>query len=196
MEPLIDLIPQEERTKRLKEKTKKAGLIFSVVFLILSLISAGVIYLYVKSIDDKVTSKKKTVDSKIEKITEKASIEVSARNLDAKYKILSNELTSRLYYSLLLEELTTRVPKTVSINSIDTSTPELLSLTGVATDYISLAKFLNALGDPKVSTSSTNTAENNMFKEVSINTVSLDPLSSLARFNLTISVNPELLKRD
>jgi|SRR3990167_7685370 len=192
----LDLIPQEEKSLRTKERAGRASFKITTVLFILTLIFSLGVYLYVASLDSSISQTQASVDDKKRKINDKAELEILARNLDSKYKILSELFGTRFYYSVLLDELSDRLPTTVSINSVDTSTPDTVSLTGEATDYISLAKFLNSLADPSLSSTSANTKEENLFTEVLINSVNLDPINSKARFNFTLSVDTELLKKE
>jgi len=192
----LDLIPQEEKSLRTKERAGRASFKITTILFVLTLIFSLGVYLYVASLDSSISQTQASVDDKKRKINDKAELEILARNLDSKYKILSELFGTRFYYSVLLDELSDRLPTTVSINSVDTSTPDTVSLTGEATDYISLAKFLNSLADPSLSSTSANTKEENLFTEVLINSVNLDPINSKARFNFTLSVDTELLKKE
>ncbi len=191
----IDLIPAEERLQRSKEKAKKAALILTLVLFGLTLIaSAGLIY-YISGLDKKISEDTAAIEDVKAKIQGKAAIEVSARNLDAKYKILSGIISGRTYYSVLLDELTYRSPVNVKINSVESSTPDVATLSGTSTDYVSLAKFLNSLNDQKLASQSAVATDKNLFKEVSITTVSLDPIDSTVKFNLGLKLDEGLLKR-
>ncbi|OGC50117.1 hypothetical protein A2716_01475 [candidate division WWE3 bacterium RIFCSPHIGHO2_01_FULL_40_23] len=195
-QPVIDLIPQEERIKRGKQKAQKAGLIIAFILFFLSgALSVG-LYFYTREVDEKISLAKSSVEAKKAKIQDKAAVEISIRNLDAKYKVLSNILHTRLYYSLLLEELSQRIPQSVNVNTLDSSTADTVSLTGTSSDYISLAKFLNSLSDPNLASPSATPKDKNMFTNIAINSVTLDPLTAEARFNLTINLDTELLKKE
>lgn len=186
----IDLIPLEERIQQEHEKTRKEFIIFSVsVFVIVLIIFIG-LSLYTKNLDEKIAELKSSVDSKKTLIIEKSDIEVTIRNLDAKTASLSNILQNKNYYSILLDEIAKRVPKTVGINTIDTSQVSQVNISGTAKDYVSLAKFLNSLTQNQSSSPSAN-----IFKEVSISSVTLDPFSSDAKFNLNVTIEPSLLKK-
>lgn len=192
----IDLIPQEERVKRSQERIQKFVMVFSVVIFVLTTIASVALFLYVRSMDTKIGEAQRGIEDKKAKIAEKSAIEISARNLDAKYKVLSNILSSRTYYSILINELSLRTPKTVSLSTIDSSIPEQVNLSGVAIDYISLAKFLNSLSDPNISSGSALPKDKNLFKEVAINSVTLDPVNAQAKFNLNLTIDSSLLKKE
>lgn len=186
----IDLIPLEERVQQEQEKTRKEFIIFSVsVFVIVLIIFIG-LSLYTKNLDEKISELKSSVESKKTLIIEKSDIEVTIRNLDAKTASLSNILQNKNYYSILLDEVAKRVPKTVGINTIDTSQVSQVNISGTAKDYVSLAKFLNSLTQNQSSSPSAN-----IFKAVSISSVTLDPFSSDAKFNLNVTIEPSLLKK-
>lgn len=186
----IDLIPLEERIQQEQEKTRKEFIIFSVsVFAIVLIIFTG-LSLYTKNLDEKISELKSSVESKKTLIIEKSDIEVTIRNLDAKTASLSNILQNKNYYSILLDEIAKRVPKTVGINTIDTSQVSQVNISGTAKDYVSLAKFLNSLTQNQSSSESAK-----LFKEVSISSVTLDPFSSDAKFNLNVTIEPTLLKK-
>ena len=196
MEAEIDLIPTEERVRRSKEKAKKIALIACIVLFVVTLGASIGLYYYINGIDNKISSLNQEIEAKRAKIKDKSPIEIAARNLDSKFKVLSDLLSSRLYTSLFLEELSSRTPSSISILSLDSSVPETVSLSGSAVDYISLAKFLNSLADPKLASSSASVNGQNMFKEVLINTVTLDPLDSKPKFNLSLTLDTNLLKKN
>lgn len=186
----IDLIPLEERVQQEHENTTKHFIIFGIsAFFIVIVVFIG-LSLYTKNLDKTISELKSSVDSKKTLIIEKSDIEVTIRNLDLKTASLSNILQNKNYYSILLAEIAKRVPETVGINTIDTSQESLINISGTAKDYVSLAKFLNSL----TLNSSTSTSAN-IFKQVSISSVTLDPFSSDAKFNLNVTIEPSLLKR-
>ncbi len=191
----IDLIPAEERLQRSKEKAKKFALIFTLILFGITLIASGFLFYYIGTLDKKIMDTTASIEEVKKKIQDKSEIEVSARNLDAKYKILSSILSGRTYYSVLLDELTYRSPTNVTINSVESATPDKATLSGTATDYVSLAKFLNALSDQKLASQSATPKDKNLFKEVSITTVSLDSLNLSIKFNLGLQLDESLLKR-
>lgn len=191
----IDLIPAEERLQRSKEKAKKLAFAGTLVLLGLALIASAGLFFYVGNLDKEVTALNNDIEDIKRRIQEKAPIEIAARNLDAKYTILSNIIKERTYYSVLLDELTYRSPVNVTIGSVESSTPETATLSGSATDYISLAKFLNSLNDQKLASKSATPKDKNLFQEVSITSVSLDPLDSSVKFNFGLKLDPTLLKK-
>ncbi len=195
METNIDLIPVEERVKRSKEKAQKLGIVVSILVFLFSMIASAGLYFHLNNFNKKIDDSNKNIESIKKKVANRSEVEITVRNLDAKYKTLTKVLNSKIYYSRLLDELSYRIPTTVTITTIDSSTPQSVLVSGNATDYISLAKFLNSLADPSLATNSAVTDKSkNLFTEIQINTVTLDPLSSKARFNLNLTVDPELLR--
>ena len=84
----LDLIPQEEKSLRTKERAGRASFKITTVLFILTLIFSLGVYLYVASLDSSISQTQASVDDKKRKINDKAELEILARNLDSKYKIL------------------------------------------------------------------------------------------------------------
>lgn len=192
----IDLIPIEEKVRRSKEKARKIALGLAVFLFIAGGAITGYLVYYSNSLDQIINEKTLAVDEKKKKISDKSALEILVRNLDTKQKSLTDILSKRVYYSKLLEELSSRVPGAVSINSLDSSSPTQLNISGSANDYVALAKFLNSLANPTLSTSSANSKENNMFKSVAINSVTLDPITANAKFSLSLGVDTKKLTKE
>ncbi|MEK7595835.1 MAG: PilN domain-containing protein [Patescibacteria group bacterium] len=195
-ESQIDLIPAEEKLQRSKDKAKKAGVVVTLIMFLLVLAGSVGISFYLRSIDGELAVANQNVEDKKKRIGDRAEIEIRARNLDSKYNYLTDIFKNRLYYSILLSELSKRVPSNAHISTIDSSEPETLNLSGDSTDYVALAKLLNALASSEyASPSATANPQQNLFSSVTINTVTLDPNDSRAKFNLVITVDTERLKK-
>ena len=189
----INLVPSHEKSQQQKEKLVKVGTVVAVILLFISIIVAG-FYLYKIN---KLKETSKTLDSDIEvlrsDIKELADIEISGRNLYTKFLTLKLVFENRLYYSFLLEELQKRVPSDVFIESLTASRLGELSISGSASNYLSIAKFINTLTDQKFSLAGKGLEK--LFTDVKLNSVNLDVQTDSAKFFIVVSYDGKVLKR-
>lgn len=189
----INLVPSHEKSQQQKEKLVKVGTVVAVILLFISIIVAG-FYLYKIN---KLKETSKTLDSDIEvlrsDIKELADIEISGRNLYTKFLTLKLVFGNRLYYSFLLEELQKRVPSDVFIESLTASRLGELSISGSASNYLSIAKFINTLTDQKFSLAGKDLEK--LFPDVKLNSVNLDVQTDSAKFFIVVSYDGKVLKR-
>ena len=189
----INLVPSHEKSQQQKEKLVKVGTVVAVILLFISIIVAG-FYLYKIN---KLKETSKTLDSDIEvlrsDIKELADIEISGRNLYTKFLTLKLVFENRLYYSFLLEELQKRVPSDVFIESLTASRLGELSISGSASNYLSIAKFINTLTDQKFSLAGKDLEK--LFPDVKLNSVNLDVQTDSAKFFIVVSYDGKVLKR-
>ena len=189
----INLVPSHEKSQQQKEKLVKVGTVVAVILLFISIIVAG-FYLYKIN---KLKETSKTLDSDIEvlrsDIKKLADIEISGRNLYTKFLTLKLVFENRLYYSFLLEELQKRVPSDVFIESLTASRLGELSISGSASNYLSIAKFINTLTDQKFSLAGKGLEK--LFTDVKLNSVNLDVQTDSAKFFIVVSYDGKVLKR-
>jgi len=189
----INLVPSHEKSQQQKEKLVKVGTVVAVILLFISIIVAG-FYLYKIN---KLKETSKTLDSDIEvlrsDIKKLADIEISGRNLYTKFLTLKLVFGNRLYYSFLLEELQKRVPSDVFIESLTASRLGELSISGSASNYLSIAKFINTLTDQKFSLAGKGLEK--LFTDVKLNSVNLDVQTDSAKFFIVVSYDGKVLKR-
>ena len=189
----INLVPSHEKSQQQKEKLVKVGTVVAVILLFISIIVAG-FYLYKIN---KLKETSKTLDSDIEvlrsDIKKLADIEISGRNLYTKFLTLKLVFGNRLYYSFLLEELQKRVPSDVFIESLTASRLGELSISGSASNYLSIAKFINTLTDQKFSLAGKDLEK--LFPDVKLNSVNLDVQTDSAKFFIVVSYDGKVLKR-
>src|SRR3989338_5153115 len=187
----INLVPTHEKSQQQKEKLVKAGTIVSIILLVLTIGIAGYYFYSISRIKE--TSK--TLDSDIEvlrsDIKKLADIEISGRNLYTKFLTLKLVFGNRLYYSFLLEELQKRVPSDVFIESLTASRLGELSISGSASNYLSIAKFINTLTDQKFSLAGKGLEK--LFTDVKLNSVNLDVQTDSAKFFIVVSYDGKVL---
>ena len=189
----INLVPTHEKSQQQKEKLVKAGTIVSIILLVLTIGIAGYYFYSISRIKE--TSK--TLDSDIEAlrsdIKKLSDIEISGRNLYTKFLTLKLVFENRTSYSLLLDELQKRVPADVSIDSLTSAQPGELSISGNASNYLSIAKFINTLTDAKFSSAGKDLEK--LFTDVKLNSVNLDLQTNSAKFFIVVSYNGKILRK-
>lgn len=190
MSQSVNLIPDQEVQEQTQKKVVKMSSLFSILVLVItSGISAYFIYSttnltkQVKDQDAKIASARSTIQSK-------AEIEITARNLAKKYKVLKDMLTSRTYYSLLLEEMKVRKPNEIYISNFSVLKDNKLAITGQAQTYINITTYANNLlskdysgGNPKLS---------GLIKNIILTQVDLSQFGTVD-FSMTIDYDPTKL---
>ncbi len=190
----INLIPKEEKFEQRKEKVVKLSSVIAVVIL---LVVIGVSTYYWYTVNNLKTSIK-TAETRTEDLRTDirglSEIEIVARSLDAKYNILNDIFTNRKRYSVLLSELQRRVPEGVTIESLTITgvANENVNIAGQGPDYISIARFINTLSDTQFSSATPGMED--MFHDVTLNTVTFDSQDSTVSYFIVTKFNEALLK--
>lgn len=192
----INLIPKEEQVQQQKQKVVKLSSVFAVFIL---LVVIGISGYYVNK-QSKLTGQLNRYNAQIEdlrtQIASAKDIEVSARTLDARYKLLKGVYNDRILYSDLLIEIRKRIPTGVSLESFSLSSGvesnlNMISLSGNATDYNAVARFIETLSDKEYRDANEKYKE--LFTDVSLNSVTLDSAGSQVKFFLVVTYDPTLL---
>ncbi|MBI2620608.1 hypothetical protein HYW61_00085 [candidate division WWE3 bacterium] len=193
MSSSIDLIPLEEKASQIEGRFVKAGTVVTLAIFVITAIFTG----YLLYVTGKLKRESASLDLNISRhrseIKDLAVIEISARNLDAKYDTLKSIMQSRLYYSTLLSELEKRLPSSVDIESLGVGSENKLSVSGTGTDYISISKFINTLTNQEFSSAGEGLGD--LFSNVTLNSVSLDQQTTRAKYFMVVDINLDLLKR-
>jgi Tfp pilus assembly protein PilN len=188
----INLIPQQEVHEQAKHTIVKFSTVLSIFFVF---VVAGVsAYYYFEA--SKVKKEADLLDEQVvaarNEINSLSVIEVSARNLDAKYKVLQQLFNSRVYYSLLLGELLARKPDAITIKDFGLFTGNKLSVSGSGPSYIVISGFVNNLVDSAEIYS--NKKLQGLFKSVTLNTVTMENTTGLINYSVTLEFDPQLLR--
>jgi Tfp pilus assembly protein PilN len=188
----INLVPQEE----VFEQTKSKVVRFSTILSIFLLVVIGGIGYYLVGQKFSLQKQLKNLDSEIEQlrtdITNLSSIEVTARTLDKRYKVLSDIVYSRHQYSLLLSELAARTPPTVDVLSFSIK-DDVANISGESTDYLSIADFTNTMIDGNFTGGDQDLQK--LFTSAVLQSVTLSSKDGVVKFVLNVSFDGELLKR-
>jgi Tfp pilus assembly protein PilN len=188
----INLVPQEE----VFEQTKSKVVRFSTILSIFLLVVVGGVGYYLISQRMSLRGQLDNLDSEITQlrsdITDMSSIEVTARTLDKRYKVLSDIIYSRFHFSLLLSELKARTPETVIIKSFSMKDTEI-SLAGESTDYLSIADFTNKLLDQEFEGG--NPELKDLFTSAVLNSVTLSNKDGIVNFALKLNMNEVKITR-
>ncbi|RJR27393.1 hypothetical protein C4561_02475 [candidate division WWE3 bacterium] len=188
----INLIPQQEVQEQTKTKVVKLSTVVSILILIIVGGIGGYFFYQTTTLSGSIDD----LDSEVEKlraeINSLAPVEISARNLDSKYKVLNEIFASRGNYSMLAEELRARTPEGILIDSFTLQKGTKISLSGVANNYILISNFMNNLLSPEFQGG--NPQLRGMFTSVSLNSVNLEKSKGLVRFAITVDINLEMIK--
>ncbi|MFZ5425207.1 MAG: PilN domain-containing protein [Patescibacteria group bacterium] len=190
----INLIPQEEKQEQVREKAVKAGTVVSLLILLLVLGISGYYYWQIRSLQQESDGAEARIQELRKEITNLAQIEISARNLDAKFSAVQSIYADRNYFSILLSELSKRVPANVVIAnlSLDSGDP-IINISGTGSDYISIAQFIKTLSDQNFPSAGDGLAA--LFTNVTLTTVNLDSQNSSAKYFIIIDFDESLLKK-
>ncbi len=187
----INLIPEQE----VQEQSQGKVVTFSTwISISLLLILGGIAGLYFYLSND-IKGQMKVLESEItasrQQISSMANVEVNARNLDKKYTTLKEAFINRMNYSMLATEIAQRMPSGINIDSMTLQKGSKVNITGHADSYILIATFTNNLvnsefqgGDIRL---------RNLFKTVTLNSVSLEKNRNIVRFSINSDLNGNLL---
>lgn len=188
----INLIPEQE----VQEQTKSFVVKISTIITILLLVVVAAISSFMFYKTYRLKSDLKAVNVEIENyrasIIALSPVEVSARNLDKKYVVLKDILSTRSAYSLLSSELEARRPQGIYISSFSIQKGNTVNLAGLADNYLTISQFTNDLlstnfpnGNPDLK---------NLFTTVMLNSVQLERARNQVVFAIDVTFNPETLK--
>lgn len=193
MSQSINLIPQSEIVEQTKEKVIKFSTLLSILLLVLVGGVAAYFYYSTNKTKKEIFAKQISIEKYQEKIQGLSDIEVTARNLEGRFKKLDDLFSSRVKYSLLLRELKIRTSNAVVIQNLSFGLNNTLNVTGEGDDYIALAKFIKNVSDPKFSSASAGMG--GLFTGVTLNTVSLENRTNKAQFFIVINYDRKLLNK-
>lgn len=192
MSQSINLIPRQELEKQAEVKVLNLSTIVS--FVLLGIVSIVSIYLLINttSLKRQISTLDSSISSLRSNIKSLSSIEIMARNLDKKNKVLSAIFKDRFYYSKLMEELNARKPQGVNIVDLNLRENNTLNISGKADNYILVAEFTNTLLDKSFSNG--NLLLKDVFEEVTLNSVNLENKGGGVNFSITVEFTPQKLK--
>lgn len=190
----INLIPDQEVREQKKEKVVKVSSVFSILLLLIVAGVSAYFWYRTSTLQNQLNSLKTEIESHRQSINSLKDIEVIARTLDARYKIVSDIFTTRTRYSVLLDELNRRVPTNIKIESFGISGEEgnEINLSGTGTDYLSIARFIDTLSDGDYELAAPEMKK--LFTDVTLNSVSLDGQNQAVSYTLVIKFDGNLLK--
>ncbi|HSX39424.1 MAG TPA: PilN domain-containing protein [Candidatus Saccharimonadales bacterium] len=194
MSQSINLIPQQEKQEQVNVQLVEVSTVVAIaVFVVVGLIS-GYLFYQSKTIKDKIAAHEVTITDLRSQIQSKSDIEIIARNLSAKSKVLSDILSSRIYNSMLLKEFQSRLPASITIEDFSLVGNTEIDLSGSADTYITIAKFINLLTDKKFIGG--DPALQNLFTSVSLNSVTAESAENRIKFFIAVTYdNKALLKK-
>lgn len=192
----INLIPKEEQVEQQKQKVVKLSSVVAVFMLLIAISISGYFYNIQSKLHTQLKSHKAQIEDLRTQISAAKDIEVSARTLDARYKMLKGVYDSRILYSDLLVEIRKRIPVGVNLESFSLSTGvdnklNMVSLSGNANDYNAVARFIETLSDKNFRDA--NEKYKGLLTDVSLNSVTLDAAGSQVKFFLVVTYDPALL---
>lgn len=193
MSQSINLIPQQEQMEQQQVKLVKLSTVLAVLFLLLVIGISVFYFTKTKGLKDEIATHDQSIASLRSQITGMAAIEIVARNLDTKSKVLQQIFDSRPYYSLLLKEFKHRVPPTVLVQSFTMTTSGSFSLSGDSDNYISISGFIDDLTNPNFA--DTPKELQTLFTTVSLNSVSLETRNNRASYFMNVTYDASKLKK-
>ena len=183
MSQSINLIPQQEVVAQRKTKWIKLSTVMSVLILVI----VGGVSAYVFYTTLNLRSDIKEHDTKISSLRTQiqglSDIEIKARNLDQKYTAIANLLDTRSYYSEMLETLRGQTPEGVEVDTFTFGREGAINLSGSGESYLAISDFIEQL------------LSTDLFTEVIINSVTLEPSTNRAKFFLLVSYDVEVIKK-
>ena len=200
MSQSINLIPKEEQVLQKKSQVVKFSTVLSILLLV---IVAGVaaFYFYTASnIDAQLKAENARTAGLRSDIGKLSTIEITARNLDKKYSMLEKIIAERQRFSLALKDLEIRTPENIKVDDLSLNADSTLAAAGLGEDYLSISDFVNLLtedGDIET-TKSEKYSElhgKKVFKEVALNSVSLDAQNKSVKYFIVISYLKDVLTK-
>ncbi len=189
----INLVPQEEQKQQEKVQTVKKSTYLAIALFVLVAGVTGFFYYQNLQTNQNIAKHNASIELLRGQIEKQAEIEILARNLGTKYNTLQGILNSRNYFSLFMQEIKARVPDSVQIDTFSIGKQNTVNISGTGTDYISIARFIRNVSND----SFTGAAEGfeNLFTDVTLNSVNLDAQTSEARFFIVVTYDEGLLKQ-
>lgn len=182
----INLLPQEIKSQRKKDKVKSSvgnwSLIILVVVVSLSLVAVVVLFQAKLSLN-KVKGEIVRQQSKIKDL---GIIEAEAQRLDAKIVALGKIINHRKRFSLLLEAVGASTPQEINITNLASFADNKIAISGQAGSYPSLSRFITTLIEPSLG--------GKVFAAADLTSASLDEVTGRIRFSLTIYLKENSLK--
>lgn len=188
----INLIPQSEVVEQKKTKAVKTSTVVCLVFLGIVVLIGTYLFIVTSGVKKQISVADSAITSLRSRINELSLVEISARNLDKKYKVLNTLFTQRPKFSALLEELNIRKPREISIDSLDVKTGSI-NISGSAESYIAIAGFINNLLSKTFEDGNAKLKE--VFTTVSLNSVNLEKSTNEVRFFIVVNYDDSLLKQ-
>ncbi len=200
MSQSINLIPQEEQKEQQKTQIVRLSTVLSIVLLVLVGAVAGYYFYVSNSMASRSAAETATTEALRGEIKKLASIEIVARNLDKKYTTLRDIFKMREKYSLVLKDLQVRTPETILVTDLSLAKDQTLAVSGDGDDYLAVSDFATYLTGANVAQSTQaekypELEKTKTFKEVSLNSVSLDAQKKNVKFFLVISYIKEALTK-
>lgn len=188
----INLIPQSEVVEQIKTKAVKTSTLMSLIFLGVVVLICTYLFIVTIGIKKQIAAADSAIASLRGRINELSLVEISARNLDKKYKVLNTLFAQRPKYSALLEELNIRKSQEITIDSLDLKIGSM-NISGSAGNYIAIAGFVNNLLSKTFEGGNAKLKE--VFTSVSLNSVSLEKSTNKVSFFIVVNYDESLLKQ-
>jgi Tfp pilus assembly protein PilN len=190
----INLIPKEERSEQQQVKVVRASSVITIIMLVSVVAVSGYYWYLTSSVKRQISAQEQKIETYRRDITNLSDIEISARTLDSKYKILQEIYSENRNYSVLLDELNKRVPAGVTVTSFGVSGEELnnINLSGKGSDYIAVGRLINALSDDNFEFAAEGLGP--LFTDVTLNSVTLDTQGLEVSYFIVVSFDTSLIK--
>ena len=191
MAEYINLIPDSEKQEQVREKAVKLSTVLALFLMLVVGGVAGYFYYQKTQLETQVSNTESEITSLRGKIKELAATEIVARNLYTKYNVLLGIFNERLKYSALLEEFRKRTSSEITLENF-TLTGDKITISGFGQNYLSVAKFMRDLTDPRFP--GVTPGYEKLFTSVTLNSVTLSNSDNSADFFIEVKMDSSVLK--
>lgn len=198
MNQTINLIPKEEQKLQQKSQIVKVSTILSVLLLVVVAGVAAYYFYMTNDLNQRLDVENKTTESLRQEISSMSRVEITARNLDKKYSLLKKIFKDRQNFSIALKDLDLRTPENITLDDLSLNPDGTLSASGAGEDYLSISDFVSQLTTKEVPESSKTEkypelGETHVFKDVTLNSVSLDAQNKSVKYFVVLTYFKEAL---
>lgn len=175
----INLIPEDLRTRRRKEKQARNMLYLSIIVFVLSMFFSAGSFIYKEVLKKIIFEVELQTKNEGDKIKSLEAVEGKIMVLNEKASFMLNVLNTRNYYSRLLNEIGSVLPSGIYLTDLSTFSDEKVTIGGITPSYPILANLIGNITERSKEQSSS-------FKYPEITSVSLKEDLNRIEFSMII----------
>lgn len=190
----INLIPETEQKEQQKVKIVRSSSVITILMLLVAVGVSAYFFYDANKLQTNIEEQNTLIENYRQDISQMSDIEIEARKLDAKYKILEEIYSTNRNYSILLHEFDKRLPyPNVKVESFVLGGENLntINVSGNGDKYLFIATFMNTLIDTNFNEAKDGLED--LFTEVTLTSVDLDSQTEGADYNIVVNFSPEKL---